>query len=110
MADIAITDKTGLTADLKIRDDSAFGKAKPTKLILVTASLVREFTSPIDQTNFSKGKFGATFAEPSSLVGGAATLGLNASVSGALTVLRSTDETLFPDDGMSPAIPIGTGE
>jgi hypothetical protein len=110
MAKITVTDKTGLTADLTVRDDSPFARARGTKVVLAAASLVGDFTSPIDQITFSKGTFGAAFAEPSRLVDGAATFALNASASGALSVVRSADSTLFPDDGVSPAIPIAAGE
>jgi hypothetical protein len=110
MANITITDKTGLTADVTVRDDSPFARARGTKVVLAAASLVGDFTSPIDQINFSKGTFGADFAEPSLLVDGAAIFALNASASGALSVIRSADQTLFPDDGVSPAIPIAAGE
>src|SRR5690242_3307210 len=110
MAKITVTDKTGLTADLTVRDDSPFARARGTKVVLAAASLVGDFTSPIDQITFSKGTFGAAFAEPSRLVDGAATFALNASASGALSVVRSADSTLFPDDGVSPALPIAAGE
>jgi len=39
--------------------------------VSAAASLVGDFTSPVDQINFSKGTFGAAFAEPSLLVDGA---------------------------------------
>ena len=110
MANITITDKTGLTADLTVRDDSPFARARGTKVVLAAASLVGDFTSPIDQITFSKGTFGADFAEPSLLVDGAAIFALNASACGALSVVRSADQTLFPDDGVSPAIPIAADE
>ncbi len=110
MAKITITDSTGLTADLAVRDDAPFAKARGTKVIIAAASLVGDFTSPIDQISFSKGAFGAAFGEPSLLVDGAATFGINASASGALSVLRSADRTLFPDDGVSATIPIAADE
>ena len=110
MANITITDKTGLTADLTVRDDSPFARARGTKVVLAAASLVGDFSSPIDQITFTKGTFGAAFAEPSLLVDGAAIFALNASASGAFSVIRFADQTLFPDDGVSPAIPIAAGE
>src|SRR5512132_377700 len=109
MATITITDKTGLTADLAVRDDSPFARARGTKMVLAAASLVGDFTSPVDQINFSKGTFGVAFADPSLLVDGAA-VSLNAGASGALSVVRAADRTLFPDDGVSPAIPIAADE
>ncbi|MEO8049021.1 MAG: hypothetical protein ABI833_01280 [Acidobacteriota bacterium] len=110
MAKITITDSTGLTADLAVRDDAPFARARGTKVIIAAASLVGDFTSPVDQISFSKGAFGAAFGEPSLLVNGAATFGINAGASGALSVLKSADRTLFPDDGVSAAIPIAADE
>ena len=110
MATIAITDSTGLTADLTVRDDSPLAKAKGTKLLLAAASLVGDFTSPIDQINFRKGTFGGTFAEPSLLVDGAKTFAINAGACGALSIVKPADKTLFGDDGVSPAIPIADDE
>ena len=109
MATINITDKTGLTADLALRDDSPFAKAQGNTMVLPAASLVGDFTSPVDQIHFSRGAFGATFTEPSLLVGGA-DFSLSAGASGALSVVRAADQTLFPDDGVSPTIPIAAGE
>jgi len=74
------------------------------------SSLVGDLASPIDQINFSTGVFGGNFAEPSLLVEGAATFSLNATASGALSVVRAADKTLFPDDGVSATIPIGSDE
>ena len=110
MANITITDKTALTANVSVRDDSPFARARGTQMVLAAASLVGDFNSPVDQINFSTGTFGASFAEPSLLLSGPATLAVNASASGALSVVRFADLTLFPDDGASPAISIAADE
>jgi hypothetical protein len=106
MADIKITDSLSLVVQLKIADDSALAKAGITQLISATSSFVSQLSGPVDQAPFQSAGFGAKVTAPSQLIDNAATLAINATASGQLTIKTSKDKCLFDDDGLSPTIPI----
>lgn len=111
MAKITINDNFGLSADLNIRDDSPLAKAKGSKLVLAAVSLAQDFTAPLDQINLERATFGGSFDQPDVLVNDAASLALNSTLTGVLSVRRTADQTLFGGTGISALdVPIANGE
>ena len=106
MADITITDDLSLTEDLKLADDSNLAKAGLTQLVSATTSFVKQLGDTVDKAPFQSVTFGAKIAAPSQVIDKVATLAINASASGQLTIRTVKDKILFDDDGFSPTIPI----
>ena len=106
MADITITDDLSLTEDLKLADDSNLAKAGLTQLVSATTSFVKQLADTVDKAPFQSVTFGAKIAAPSQVLDKVATLAINASASGQLTIRTVKDKMLFDDDGFSPTVPI----
>lgn len=106
MADITITDSLSLTEQLKLAEDSKLAKAGLTQLVSVTTSFVKQLGDTVDKAPFQSATFGAKITAPSQVIDKVATLAINASASGQLTIRTVKDKILFDDDGFSPAIPI----
>src|ERR1700692_4707333 len=98
MADLQITDEFGLNTSLQLRDDSPLAKAKLTHLASITQSLKDEIDKPIDLTSLKDVTFGVDCSTPQALIGSSAGITVGAGVSGAISILRPVDKTLFPDD------------
>ena len=110
MSTVQITDETGATFDLQIRDDCPLAKAKPTQLVSAAESFVASFSKPVDECQLSRVTFGAAFNSPNLISDAAPDLSISAGVNCGLTVLTSANKLLFADDGFSPKIPIGADQ
>ena len=110
MPSIALTDIVGLTADLKIRDDSPLAKAGLTQILSIATNLAGTLNPPVDQTPLRTVVLGATLTAPSILIGSAATLVLSAGANARITIFKPADKSLFCDDPFAPTIAIGPDE
>lgn len=106
MADIQLSDNTGITGDLQIRDDSPLAKAKLTQLAATGASLLGDLDKPLDEADFKSIDFGVELTSPAIPAGRAAAVPVTGGVKASLVIVKSADSPLFPDDGFSPVIPI----
>jgi hypothetical protein len=110
MANISISDQAGLTADLRIRDDSPLAKAGLTQIVSTVTRLAGNFSAPVGSVDIRTLVFGGTFQSPSALIADAATLAVKGTASGALSIFKPSDLTLFGDDPFAPPIAIAGGE
>jgi hypothetical protein len=109
MADLQITDEFGLNTSLQLRDDSPLAKAKLTHLASITQSLKDEIDKPIDQTSLKDVTFGVDCSTPQALIGGSASITVGAGVSGAISIVRPVDKTLFTNDTFA-SVPISADQ
>jgi hypothetical protein len=105
MADLQITDEFGLNTSVQLRDDSPLAKAKLTNLSSITRSLKDETDKPIDQTSLKDFTIGMDCSTPQALIGSSTSITACTGVSGAISILRPVDKTLFSDDMFAP-VPI----
>jgi hypothetical protein len=96
MADLQITDEFGLNTSVQLRDDSPLARAKLTHLASITQALKDEIDKPIDQTSLKDVTIGVDCSTPQSLIGSATSITAGTGVSGAISILRPVDKTLFP--------------
>jgi hypothetical protein len=104
MADLHITDGFGLNASVDLNDDSPFAKLKLSHISSLRQALKDEISKPIDQTSLKSFDFGADWSTPTSSLTDGVTVTGGAGVSGAISIVRPADKTLFPDDNKSPKI------
>jgi len=110
MSVIKITDVVGAAADLEIRDDSPFAKAKITQLLSTIGSLIADLNKRVDQTDISRVDMGIQFSTPSSLIDGVPTLTVNGGINCDLAVRTPADKFLFPPDNFAPVIAISANQ
>jgi hypothetical protein len=110
MPNIALTDTTGLTTNLTLRDDSPLAKAGLTQIISTATSLAGSLNQAVDQTPIQNVVLSANFNDPSMLLEGAATVGVKASGGAQITVRKVADQSLFGNDPFAPTIPIDVGQ
>lgn len=106
MADVSIVDGVGLSADLKIRDDSPLAKAGLRQLLTTTKDLYDDLDKPLDQVAVQSVALGGSFQSPQLLCQDLQNLSACAGVNCELNIVRSADQLLFPDDGFSPVVAI----
>ena len=110
MADIQITDGFGLSADLRIRDDSPLAKAGLTKIVATAKELLADFDKPIDEADERAVALGGSFTSPNLLSSDVSTLTAGVGINGELTIFKPADKLLFADEGFSPIIPISQNQ
>jgi hypothetical protein len=110
MADIKITDNFGLSAGLKIRDDSPLAKAKLTQLVAAGKEFFAEFKKPMDEADVKTLSFGATATSPDLLSSNLPNLTVGGGVDCGITILTSADAFVFGKDPFSLVIPIASNQ
>jgi hypothetical protein len=106
MADISLSDNTGVTASLQLRDDSPLGKAKLGQLAAAGASLIADIDKSVADADFKTIDFGVDLKSPAIPAGRAGEVPISGGIKGSLSVIKSVDGPLFADDGFSPVIPV----
>jgi hypothetical protein len=110
MTNITIADKTGVSADIELRDDSLLGQSKLTRLLAPTVSLLANPEQPINQVAFRGAALSAKFNSPMLSLASGIDLGIAAGVNGALSIFLPSDQTLFRAVDFVPVIPIAADE
>jgi hypothetical protein len=110
MPTLQITDDFGLSTSLQLGDDSPFAKAGLTHLSSIGRSIKDEIDKPIDQTSLKGFTFGATWSSPSSTIGADAKVSGGSGVSGAFSIARPADKTLFSSGGFAPDVKIAVDQ
>src|SRR6185312_12163670 len=106
MADISLSDNTGVTASLQLRDDSPLGKAKLSQLAATGASLIDDIDKAVDDADFKTIDFGVDFKSPGMPAGGAGEVPISGGIKVSLSIIKSADAPLFAGDGFSPVITV----
>ena len=110
MADIKITDSLSLTGDIKLSDNSKLAKAGLSEIVTATNGFVQQLAGPVNAAPFKSATFGAKLTAPNIIINSAASLAVNTTVTGHISIRTHSDKALFDDDGISPAIPITPDE
>jgi len=108
--DIKVSDKTAVSLDLKIRDDSPLAKAGLKELAAAVGELCKEFSKPVDQADIQSIALGGTFSSPDLLSSDLPSLKISSGINGCLRIVTSADKLLFPADGFSPQIPVSPNQ